>query len=125
MTMPESVPMHCPFCEADNPEGMKFCIECAAPVTLFQFGAVHVQAGPLDMTGGAGYYREALTLADNPSIHPLIAHYHHSFGQLYAPIGCRAEARTALPAAIELYRTMDMMFWLRQAEAVLEQVDGR
>ncbi len=25
--------MHCPRCEADNPEGMKFCIECAAPLT--------------------------------------------------------------------------------------------
>jgi hypothetical protein len=24
--------MHCPRCEADNPEGMKFCIECAAPL---------------------------------------------------------------------------------------------
>jgi class 3 adenylate cyclase len=25
--------MRCPRCEADNPEGMKFCIECAAPLT--------------------------------------------------------------------------------------------
>jgi class 3 adenylate cyclase/tetratricopeptide (TPR) repeat protein len=25
--------MHCPRCEADNPEGLKFCIECAAPLT--------------------------------------------------------------------------------------------
>jgi class 3 adenylate cyclase len=25
--------MHCPRCEADNPEGMKFCLECAAPLT--------------------------------------------------------------------------------------------
>jgi class 3 adenylate cyclase/tetratricopeptide (TPR) repeat protein len=25
--------MHCSRCEADNPEGMKFCIECAAPLT--------------------------------------------------------------------------------------------
>jgi hypothetical protein len=24
--------MRCPRCEADNPEGMKFCIECAAPL---------------------------------------------------------------------------------------------
>jgi class 3 adenylate cyclase/tetratricopeptide (TPR) repeat protein len=25
--------MRCPRCESDNPEGMKFCIECAAPLT--------------------------------------------------------------------------------------------
>jgi class 3 adenylate cyclase len=25
--------MRCPRCEADNPEGMKFCMECAAPLT--------------------------------------------------------------------------------------------
>ena len=25
--------MRCPRCEADNPEGMKFCIECATPLT--------------------------------------------------------------------------------------------
>jgi hypothetical protein len=25
--------MHCPRCEADNPEAMKFCIECATPFT--------------------------------------------------------------------------------------------
>jgi class 3 adenylate cyclase/tetratricopeptide (TPR) repeat protein len=25
--------MHCPRCETDNPEGMKFCMECAAPLT--------------------------------------------------------------------------------------------
>jgi hypothetical protein len=25
--------MRCPRCDADNPEGMKFCIECAAPLT--------------------------------------------------------------------------------------------
>ena len=34
----------------------------------------------------------------------------------------RAEARTALSAAVELYRAMEMTFWLPQAEATLAQV---
>jgi hypothetical protein len=34
-------------------------------------------------------------------------------------------ARAALAAAIDLYRPMDMTFWLPQAEAALEQAEGR
>jgi hypothetical protein len=30
--VPEGTPMSCPRCEADSPQGMKFCIECAAPL---------------------------------------------------------------------------------------------
>jgi len=56
---------------------------------------------------------------------PLVAHCHHRLGQLYATIGCRAEARTELSTAIDLYRAMDMTFWLPQAEAALAQVEGR
>src|SRR5262245_26863754 len=33
IAVPEGSPMRCPRCEADNPEGMRFCIECAAPLT--------------------------------------------------------------------------------------------
>jgi Double zinc ribbon len=33
IAIPEGSPMRCPCCKADNPEGMKFCIECAAPLT--------------------------------------------------------------------------------------------
>ena len=36
-----------------------------------------------------------------------------------------AQACTALTTAIELYRTMDMTFWLPQAEAVLARVEGQ
>jgi hypothetical protein len=44
---------------------------------------------------------------------------------LYAKIGRRAEARAELSAAIELYRAMEMTFWLPQAEAMLAQVEER
>jgi hypothetical protein len=37
----------------------------------------------------------------------------------------RQQAHTELSAAIELYRAMDMIFWLPQAEAALAQVEGR
>ena len=43
-------------------------------------------------------------------------------GVLYSQIGWHSEACTGLSAAIDLYRAMDMPFWLPQAEAALAQV---
>ena len=56
---------------------------------------------------------------------PLQAHCHHGLGTLYATVGQREQARAALTTAIEMYRAMDMTFWLPQAEAALAQVEGR
>jgi len=55
---------------------------------------------------------------------PLQAHCHHGAGTLYTQTGQREQTRTALTAAIDLYRAMDMRFWLPQAEAALAQVRG-
>jgi hypothetical protein len=56
---------------------------------------------------------------------PLQAHCHHGLGTLYATAGQGRQARAALTTAIELYRAMDMTFWLPQAEAALAQVEER
>ena len=48
--------------------------------------------------------------------------FYVSLGTLYAKSGQPEQARTALTTAIELYRGMDMTFWLPQAEATLAQV---
>ena len=53
---------------------------------------------------------------------PLVAHCHHGLGRLYGQTVRHQQARAALSAAIELYRAMDMTFWLPQAEAALAQV---
>jgi len=66
--------------------------------------------------------RQALTLADDPGMRPLQAHCHRGLGTLYAATGQQDQARTALVAAIALYRAMDMTFWLPQTEAALAQV---
>jgi uncharacterized protein HemY len=56
---------------------------------------------------------------------PLVAHCQHGLGRLYCQTGRGAQARAALSAAIDLYRAMDMTFWLPQAEAALGQAEGR
>jgi tetratricopeptide (TPR) repeat protein len=73
----------------------------------------------------AGHYRQALALAEELGMRPLQAHCHRGLGMLYAVIGQREPARTALSMAIELYQTMEMTFWLPQAEAALAQVEGQ
>ena len=71
------------------------------------------------------HYRQALALAEELGMRPLVAHCHLGLGMLYAKMGQRGQARAALSTAIALYRAMDMTFWLPQAEAALAQVEGR
>jgi Tfp pilus assembly protein PilF len=52
---------------------------------------------------------------------PLVAHCHLGLGKHYLKTGQQEQAGAELSAAIELYRTMDMTFWLPQAEAALSQ----
>jgi tetratricopeptide (TPR) repeat protein len=67
------------------------------------------------------HYRQALALAEELGMRPLQAHCHLGLGTLYAKLGQWEQARAELAAAIELYRAMEMTFWLPQAEAALAQ----
>jgi hypothetical protein len=66
-------------------------------------------------------YRQALTLAEELGMRPLVAHCYHGLGILYAKVGQREQARAELSAAIKLYRAREMTFWRPQAEAMLAQ----
>jgi Flp pilus assembly protein TadD len=93
--------------------------------TLRLLGAVAAQRVPLDFAQAESHYQQALALAEELGMRPLQAHCHHGLGTLYVKTGQREQARTELSTAIELYRAMDMTFWLPQAEAALAQVEGR
>jgi hypothetical protein len=56
---------------------------------------------------------------------PLVAHCRCGLGSLYARTGRGDEARSELSAASELYRAMEMTFWLPQAQATVAEVEGR
>jgi class 3 adenylate cyclase/tetratricopeptide (TPR) repeat protein len=70
-------------------------------------------------------YHQALALAEELGMRPLIAHCHLGLGTLYATTDKREQAHAELSTAIALYRAMDMTFWLPQAEAALVRVEGR
>jgi tetratricopeptide (TPR) repeat protein len=86
-------------------------------------GEVAMRREPSDVDRAATHYRQALALAEELSMRPLQAHCHSGLGTLYARIGQRQQAYAELSAAIDLYRAMDMTFWLPQAEAALVQVE--
>jgi tetratricopeptide (TPR) repeat protein len=89
---------------------------------LYQLGVVQAHADPPDVAPAEAHYQQALALAEELGMRPLVAHCHLGLGRLYATTGRREQARAALATAIDLYRAMDMPFWLPQAEAVLAQV---
>ena len=66
-------------------------------------------------------YRQALALAEELGMRPLLAHCHLGLGTLYTKEGRLAQARAALSTAIELFQAMEMTFWLPRAEAMLAQ----
>jgi tetratricopeptide (TPR) repeat protein len=88
-------------------------------------GEIAAYRDPPDAVQAEAYYQQALTLADELGMRPLQAHCHRGLGTLYATAGRREQARAELSAAIDLYRTMEMTFWLPQTEAALAQVKGR
>jgi tetratricopeptide (TPR) repeat protein len=88
-------------------------------------GAIAAHRDPQEVEEAEAAYGQALTLANELAMRPLQAHCHLGLGTLYAKIDQRELARTELSAAIDLYRAMDMTFWLPQAEAALAQVEGR
>jgi sugar phosphate isomerase/epimerase len=75
------------------------------------------------LTGGAedahGYYREALALAGELGMRPLVAHCHLGLGKLSRRTDNWQEAREHLATALAMYREMGMGFWLEETEAEL------
>jgi class 3 adenylate cyclase/tetratricopeptide (TPR) repeat protein len=88
-------------------------------------GEIQAHREPLAVEAAEAVYREGLALAEELGMRPLQAHCHRGLGIVYRKIKKREQARAELSTAIELYRAMDMMFWLPKAEAVLAQVEGR
>jgi class 3 adenylate cyclase/DNA-binding winged helix-turn-helix (wHTH) protein/tetratricopeptide (TPR) repeat protein len=91
---------------------------------LFQLSAVQAHTDPAAVTQAEAHYRQAHTLASELGMRPLVAHCHRGLGTLYAKAGRPQQARGELATAIELYRAMDMTFWLPRAEAILAQIQG-
>jgi predicted ATPase/class 3 adenylate cyclase len=87
-------------------------------------GDIAARREPPEVEQAEAHYRQALALAEALGMRPLQAHCHRGLGTLYAKSGQREQACVELTMAIELYRSMDMTFWLPQAKAALAEVGG-
>src|SRR4029453_4898059 len=73
-----------------------------------------------DSAAAEGSYRDALMLADNLGMRPLVAQCHLGLGKLYRRTGNREQAQEHLTTATSMYREMGMTYWLEKAETELK-----
>jgi tetratricopeptide (TPR) repeat protein len=89
------------------------------------FAEIAAHRDPPDIDQAETHYQQALTLANELGMRPLQAHFHRGLGTVYSQTGQSEQARAELSTAIDLYRAMEMTFWLPQAEAALADVESR
>jgi len=90
--------------------------------TLRLLGEIAAQEDPLDIGKAEDRYRQALVLAEELGMRPLIAHCHVGLGKLYQRIGNTQQARTYLTDGVAMMRDMEMGSWLEKAEAELKEL---
>jgi class 3 adenylate cyclase/tetratricopeptide (TPR) repeat protein len=84
---------------------------------LWLLGETARRDDPPNLTGAEAAFGQALELATELAMRPLVAHCHLGLGQLHRCAGKREQAQEHLTTATTMYRDMDMRFWLEQAEA--------
>ena len=68
-------------------------------------------------------YLDALRRSEALGMRPLSAHCHLGLGRLYHRRDRDSEAKVELSRAVDLYRQMDMQFFLKQAESDLQAIN--
>ncbi|MCI0372600.1 MAG: AAA family ATPase [candidate division NC10 bacterium] len=82
-------------------------------------GEIAAHQDPPDIEKAEASYRQAMALAVELGMRPLVAYCHLGLGTLYSQMRKPEQARSKLATAVELFRSMDMTFWLKRAEAAL------
>ena len=75
-----------------------------------------------DVGEAEDHYRQALALAEELGMRPLIAHCHVGLGKLYRRSGNQQQAKAHLTDGVAMMREMEMGLWLEQAEAELKEL---
>ncbi|HTY78301.1 MAG TPA: adenylate/guanylate cyclase domain-containing protein [Candidatus Bathyarchaeia archaeon] len=85
-------------------------------------GEVAAHREPSEIAPAETHYRQAMALAEELGMRPLVAHCQLGLGQLSRRTGQREGAREHLTTATTLYREMDMRFWLERAAAAMKEL---
>ena len=87
--------------------------------TLHLLGEIQARLDSPDSLCAEAFYQEALALAGELGMRPLVARGHLGLGRLYRQVGQRAAAKEHLSTARTMLAQMEMRSWLEQAEAEL------
>jgi hypothetical protein len=90
--------------------------------TLRLLGEIVVGQAPLDLAAAEARFRDAVTLAAELEMRPLLAHCRFGLGTASARAGKKELARTDLNAALDEYRAMAMPHWVTRAQSLLSGV---
>jgi class 3 adenylate cyclase/DNA-binding winged helix-turn-helix (wHTH) protein/tetratricopeptide (TPR) repeat protein len=82
-------------------------------------GEIASRYNPPEVEPAETSYRQALALAEELGMRPLMAHCHLGLGALYHQMTWLEQARSELSTAVEMYRAMEIALWLTPAQAML------
>ncbi len=85
-------------------------------------GEIAAHKDPLDIGKAENHYRQALALAEELGMRPLVAHCHVGLGKVYGRSGDLHKAKEHLTTATTMMREMEMGLWLENAEAELKEL---
>ena len=91
---------------------------------LYILGAIESQQDPSDRAAAEEFYRQALALAEELGLRPLVAHCHLGLANLYRRMSKWQEAQNHLTTALTMYREMGMSFWSEKAKAAGQDIDA-
>jgi tetratricopeptide (TPR) repeat protein len=89
---------------------------------LWLLGEIASRRDPPNVETAEGHYREAVALAEEAGMRPLVARCHNGLGKLYRGTGKQQQAHQHLITATSMYREMDMRYWLEQAEEQMQEM---
>src|SRR6266545_1221250 len=90
--------------------------------TLRLLGEIAACEDPPDIGKAENHYRQALALAEELGMRPLIAHCRVGLSKLYRRTGNNEKAKTHLANGVAMMREMEMGVWLENAEAELRKL---
>jgi tetratricopeptide (TPR) repeat protein len=90
--------------------------------TLYLLGEIASHGEAPETETAHNRYGQALALAGELGMRPLVAHCHLGFGKLYTRTDKREQAHEYLATATAMYRDMGMTFWLEKAEVEMRDL---
>jgi uncharacterized protein YutE (UPF0331/DUF86 family) len=77
-----------------------------------------------DIEKAENYFRQAMGLAEELGMRPLIAHCHFGLGKLYHRAGKLEQGKTHFSSAMTMYNEMEMRFWPEKIEKCNSALQG-